>query len=453
MIETKLIKRELLTDKSYISLSFSLLIFSFFIAIDLPEAIRFNMTAIEYTLYRMADHYYIIFGYLFMSMIFISSNIKNVSDIELIRISTKNQHKAIKLIAMAIKFAVFIFLHIILCIVISSLFLSLEPTFKGYTFDDLGIGLYNMVGNPVAGLALVSIYLWLGSLFLYQILDYSYHKLNSAGYVATNVLILLSTMVGLQFALSNPSILGIFCFNYYLIFHHIYSPYTFEGLYEILLAIMLITPSVTILRGINIRLSKNYLSLGIVALVFINSYINNYSTLDYLFMNFKGFSRNNFHLVEFLLFMSVYFIPMFIISSLWEEEKQSKNELVKFRYGSTANWKKVFNRRLKIFLVKYSLIYLALILGGGLLYWVFNFDASSTLVSYVGEAYGTSYVAWGMVLGAVIIIKPLELCGMYLVNKSVYSLTKNTIVAFLVTFLLPIGMSSLYQILEFMYLR
>ncbi|OON91342.1 MAG: hypothetical protein ATN34_03895 [Epulopiscium sp. Nele67-Bin002] len=452
MITTNLIKREILKDKSYKAMVFLLLIFSFIIGTNLPQAIHYNMSVAEFVLYSLANHNYLIYGYFFFIIMFITSNIKNTSDIELVRMSNRNHYNAIKFIAMGIKFGILILLHIALIVIQSSGHLTWQLVFNGQSYDFLGEALYNAFANPATGVVIVSLYLWLGSLFLYQIMAYIYNKFSSGVYLTSIGIILLTTMFGFYTGV-DESILAIFFPNNYFIFHHACLVIG-KFMYEILLLIMLTTSAITILKGINLSLSKTYSSLFIVIILLLNAIINNYSVADYLFIHFKGFSKTNFDLVELLLFALLYFIPMFLISSFIDKERDSKNDLMKFRYKSVANWNKVIEKKMNLFLAQYLLGYIALVIASSLIYWLFKFDVSSSLVTFLPEYFNIPHISWGIVIGIVCVAKPLELYILYVLNKLLNKLTNNTIVSFLVSFLifLPLSVSSVYQIVRFLYL-
>lgn len=480
MSSIKLMKREIAKEKQLKMSLFLLLVFTFLVSTHLDMARFYKMTAFEFTLYSMSDHYYLIYGYFFFLLFWISQEIRNVSSIELIRLKNKRQFYSLKFISVGVKVFLFVFAHIFIAFIIAVMNLPLANTFNGAGADSLYTAFFTTFKNPFSGIIIVSLYLWLGSVFLHQLLFYTNEICGAKGFLIGVLLILVSTIFGF---ITNLDMLlfTVFFPNNYFIFHHSYLSAGRLTFYFIF-CFMLNAPFIfsrTALKAQSkgsVSSKKSYIdslifgkisvivSIIIVLLLLqlIQIISNGYNALDFLFLNLRGYSSVTFNLIEFLVFLAVYTLPLFILCAFWEKEKDFKNNIGQFRYGSRKNWNLQIEKISRHFIVKYLLMHFGLMAIFALLINIVEPDRKSFFLEEILSAYFVSTQQLIVLAFICIILKCAELYLIYLIGKFIYKASKSTILAFLLSFagyiltvfkfaysnVVPFGISSLYRLLE-----
>lgn len=432
---------------------------------SLSLAIYYNMSIWEFVLYSINDHYYLMYGYFFFLVFYITNDFKSYSNLEVIRFGNMHRYHKIKTLSFSLKFTVFIFLHILISFIIGVFNLDFANMFFASDVDELYLFLSNIFANPLLGVTITSLYLLFGSVFIQIIYLKAKITFKNRGFAIFIICTFISMIMGFVSNI-DTTILGVFCLNNYLIFHHSYLAkfYNIITIIAIVIFVLLKKARATnkyakVVLGVpNITLFIAVIAL--VSLNFIASITISTEPLFFVFVSLRGFSFENVNLIEFLLFLAFLFVPLFAISIKLDNEKDFRNNIGEFRYGSKKLWQ---SEKLKIhhlLLAKYVIIYfiITLLLAFGLSF----FNTDSSIINDLSLFYAIGQENFLKIFASSIALRFLELYFVFLSLIIIYKLLKNVTFAFILTFIgyilvlifpfirtvLPLGASSMYQILE-----
>lgn len=183
--------------------------------------------------------------------------------------------------------------------------------------------------------------------------------------------------------------------------------------------------------------------------------------VDFLFLITKGFSYQNFQVVEFLYYIFFYIFPLFWINVFLENEKKDRNTAAKFRYGSVQRWNFITLKECMVYVLRYYCQYLLCMLFVDAFLVMVHYNRISGYFFGIQEQYGihTEMIYLGFVVA--ILWRLVELLLLLEIDLWIYQRFGNTLAAFLGTFavylleavlsrwnILVAGLSALYGVLE-----
>lgn len=183
------------------------------------------------------------------------------------------------------------------------------------------------------------------------------------------------------------------------------------------------------------------------------------SVQELFFSMTRGFSYQNFNLIEFLLFAIYMLFPLFLLNAFWENEKNNRNEIAKLRVGSNRRWQRTIQSEGRKGIIQYNICTL-LIMAGLLLVALFFCHADGeAFIGMLMEWYSVSAEAIYLCFAVAALGKGLELLLLYELSYFVFRITKQTVASFMSVFVFyaigfadvkwfPLGSSSVYQLLE-----
>ncbi len=469
------VKNELRKSWNFPLVGALLLIYGFLVDRNLSIAVYYNMSALEYTLYGVTDHYYLMYGYFFFLMFYITNELKGYSALEIIRFGSVRSYHKIKILGFSFKFAVFILLHIFIAFAIGATKLQSGNVFIGSDADILYGFLESTFVNPLTGVIITSLYLWFGSIFVYRLSLWVKITSGSKGFVIYLLCMFLSMIIGFTTGLDDTLLGGVFL-NNYLIFHHSYGNGFSLG-FIIIVCMMIALPSLCTLprkrKTQNQHIYANTVlggSMG-VTIIFVTSLavlhliiavLGGFDPLGFVFVVLRGFSLQNFNLIELLLFLSFFVIPIFIICMKWDDEKDYRNNIGEFRYGSKKKWQLQKNKIHHFFLARYVMSYygvVALVFFGLSLIYPQN---TLGIINDLSAFYGITSENLEIIFVISTLLKVMELYFLFLLANLLHRLIKSSTLTFIATFIgyaliislptasaiLPFGISSMYGIME-----
>ncbi|MCD8125942.1 MAG: hypothetical protein LUD82_00210 [Clostridiales bacterium] len=457
---------------------------------DLAVAQSAQLSLFEYVLYVLADHYYLIYGWLFFLVFVTGKEVRGHANSEIIRYGSFSRYNSVTLTAAAVRLALLIAVHILLAAIIGAF--SLTPvnaftvseasSYYSGGFLDLLAGYQRCFGSPVAALLGAAGYLWLGSLFLYAVIFLASQFWGSKGMLTACVIIIVSAIVGFVSHFDESPLEFLFVNNYYILHHALLlvSP--------LAVAVNLAVMEVFLLAGANdllrrirwkkqIQFQENrknrsaffspaprrglvplYLVL-LIALGVFPQLSSGGNLADFAWSLLRGYSAENVNLIELLYALAWFAFPLIQVSMFWQAEAERKNDAALLRTGSFRQWRTLTDRGCQRFILRYWLWYAALLAGTmTVLYFLYGYGAESAAeyCTYFGVS-ETNFIA---ALLASVLLKLPELLLLYELSLALYSLSGNTVLSFFVPFLgygvglllpfrwYPFGISSAYQLLQ-----
>ncbi|MCD8013495.1 MAG: hypothetical protein LUG99_10020 [Lachnospiraceae bacterium] len=489
-MKLKLIKSKLWKKDDALAYFIILAVFVAMSSSELAVAQSAQLSLFEYVLYALADHYYLIYGWLFFLVFVTGKEVRNHADSEIIRYGSFSRYHFVTLTAAAIRLALLIAVHILIAAIIGSF--SLAPvnvftvseasSYYSGDFLDLLAGYQHYFGNPVTALLGAAGYLWLGSLFLYAVIFLASQSWGSKGMLTACVIIIVSAIVGFVSHFDESALEFLFANNYYILHHALLlvSP--------LAVAVNLAVMGVFLLAGTNdlprrIRRKKRiqfretgknrsaffspaprrglvplYLVL-LIALGVFPQLSSGGSLADFAWSLLRGYSAESVNLIELLYTLAWFAFPLIQISVFWQAERERKNDAALLRTGSFRRWRTLTDRGCVRFILRYWLWYVTLLASMmAALYFLYGYGAESAAEYYT--YFGVSETNFIAALLAAVLLKLPELLLMYELSLALYSLFGNTVLSFFVPFLgygvglllpfrwYPFGISSAYQLLR-----
>ncbi|MCD8014827.1 MAG: hypothetical protein LUG99_16965 [Lachnospiraceae bacterium] len=177
-MKLKLIKSKLWKKDDVLTYFIILAVFVGMSCSDLAVAQSARLSLSEYVLCALADHYYLIYGWLFFLVFVTGKEVRSYANSEIIRYGSFSRYNSVTFTAVAVRLALLIAVHILLAAIIGAFRLAPVNAFtvsKATSYYDGGClellaGYQHYFTSPVAALLCTAGYLWLGSLFLYAVI-------------------------------------------------------------------------------------------------------------------------------------------------------------------------------------------------------------------------------------------------------------------------------------------
>jgi len=201
------------------------IIFCFFCSINIHEAELYNFNTIEFALLRLIDHYYILYCLFPILLIILATYFKQEDNIFKIRYITKKQIISKDLKVFLCWLSLYLFMHILLAILISSFFLrfsflTTSFEFHGYSEIILLLQSYNEIfAFPLVSLVISVGYFIFGWLVLVCLLSYLNTHATIKHVILLAIAIFITTFIGFQTNIDN--LIPFIFFNNYFILHHV----------------------------------------------------------------------------------------------------------------------------------------------------------------------------------------------------------------------------------------
>lgn len=449
-------------------------IFTFYISLDVSKSIALDISNTEFMLYSISNHYFIIYGYFLFLMFWINIDIKSVSSLEYIRMKNKKQINIIKLLSSMIKIAIIIILFNIISLCIGSKNLLCANLFTNTILNDNYYSIFKCFNNPITATFISSLFLWLGSIFIYQILYFVKFKTSKVIYIMIYTFLILNTMIGFNTNLDNGIFSLLFLNNYFILHHSLFiagltnfitiNLIIFIVIHKVFMVNNYLKPNnkylISILNN-NFVISAIFLFV-ILFTIYYNSYINNYSLVEYTFINIKGYSSLSFNLIEFLTHTIIIIYPLFILNIFWEREHIVSNTYIIIRYNNKIKYNRLIEKISIIFILKYVAVYFTIFIFFSYLANInFNNHGNNDFINLISNYYSIDNLTLFNIFLFCMILKPVEIYFLYLFNRLTLKITKNTTFSYLVTisgyllslfinnFNSPFGISSMYRLLEY----
>lgn len=462
-----------------------LLVYAFMCGSDLGYAINRNMSILEYVLYTLTDHYYMIYGWLFFLVFFSVRQVKEKSCIERIRYGTWKRFYTEQCITNVILLAGMIWVHAVIPFVIGWMKLPFRNEFvasasQGIQDSNMGVVLAygERVKTPLGAIVCVLLYWTLGSVFISQLIYHCNEIWSKKGMIASIILVLVSTMIGFMTDIEER--FSFFPFgNTCYILHHVWINIgTIPMGMNIGMMVFGIwgLEKLAVLKNSNPSKKRN----GITQLLFTASpivYWLFFSILIFLgiigmtggetdayaviFGLVKGFSDRSFQFMEFLYYITPVMFILFFINAAWEKEATCHHELALFRFGNQKKWHQMVEKSCLKFLFQSGIVYIGSIVVVSLICLILLGGQNSGWLGEIATYYEITneevLISFVLALG----VRILEISFLYSVDRCIYMMTNHAIVSYLAVFALYIpgilfpkielwipGKGSAYQMLE-----
>lgn len=329
--------------------------------------------------------------------------------------------------------------------------------------------------TPLPAIICVLAYWMVGSAFIYEIIYYSHEIGQKRGTLASILVLLCSVMLGFKTDMDE----GIFQFlflNDYYILHHVLLH---AGILPVLINLSLMRIATFVLEKIALFQNRSrhtkphvfsailFCHRPVISILFFTALIllglanGTTSVFSALWNITKGFSYQNFQLIEFLYYIAPSLFVLFFINAAWEKEAHWRNELVMFRVGSRRKWNDMIETFCLNFLFKNFSIYMGIavltLLGCEKIFDIQNDSWALEIAAYYGI---TERKVFCCIIIA-LFLRFLEWYLLYYIDKILYTLTKQPIFSYVAVFawylleiiwknayLFPLGKGSSYQIAE-----
>lgn len=459
-----------------------LLVYTFMCGSDLNYATSKDMSVLEYVLYTLTDHYYMIYAWLFFLIFFSAHQVKEKSLIERLRYNTLREFYFLERLAKAIQIAGVIVIHAVIPFIIGVTKLEFSNAFttllSEQMFDsnlDVITAYAECFETPISAIICVLIYWTIGSVFISEMIYYCSEIWQKKGMLICIMLVLTSTMSGFMTDIDEHIFEFLFLNNYYILHHVLLN----IGIIPMIKNVFIMIIGIIMLEKTAISRSSNKFTgkKGIFKVLFVVRpmvYILFFSVLvllgiiaggkdeySVIWGIVKGFSYEGFQLTEFLYYIAPILFVLFFVNAAWEKEANCRNELFMFRIGGRKKWNKIMEMSCIRFLIKSCVTYLGMMVIV-LLGCIIALDTKSNeWLQEMIEYYGTTdnQILYSILIA--LLIRILELFLLYGIDRVVYVLTNNSIVSYIITFVLYIpgivlgkmyifilGRGSAYQILE-----
>ena len=459
------IKESLLKEKKNYGLMLLFMIYAFMIGGNIPLSCISDMGLGEYILLSITDHYYIVFAYFMYAIFWIMRDIKEDRNIELVRYGSYKKYYAIRKLCVFIKIIIVVIMHVIIAMIIG--LTSTQPTYEicGKRVEGLYVGRLEIIKEfsnyfdttPLAILCAAG-YMIIGTFFLYEILFYIFRLKGNTVTIAFIGIMIVMMVAGMKLPLDDYVFTQILFINNYIIFHHNFFPHGNIGI-GLNIILMIVIPiimekkvleiktgfSKTTFCKNNFKIKKTkYISnmissykmiiVYVVILIGLKLFQSLGTSLDgdgILLSSLMGFSYTKFNLMYGLYYLAYFIFPVYIICCFLENEKQDRNILAMFRYGSKKLWKKnIFIVCLR-YLIIYAMSYITVLLVITRIINLFNGGKESQDWILYMQVYGlnNSMMIKHVILSMV--MKVIELILLFEIVYLAHTLIRRTIVSFM----------------------
>lgn len=453
-----------------------LVIYSYRCGDQLVYARYAGLNIAEYLLFMVTDHYYLIYVWLFYLAFLAAKERRETSFLERIRFRRLSQYYALVILSRSLQLAAVIFLHLLLPLAIGSPYLKWTNQFilSAGAHSDSKLELLHMYSQifptPLAASLAAAVYLLFGSLFFLSVVFLADEIWQKKGALICITLLLLTTMTGfmtdIDQGLAEPFFFNNDLVLHHALFHHMPVTPLLNSLY--LAACLLFLSKLARKRKENKpfraeaytdhlfaggRTSTVAFYLFMLALALLQA---GFHPGDLIWFLTRGFSYKNFSFTEFAVYLLPPLYMLFFINKALEQEEQSQNALAMFRTESRREWKKLLLRAERRFISLNLTVFLFLMV---LLAFLAGLSSSKGgLFEEICRYYSIDKILLSRVLVMSVVFRILEWLILYHIDRLLYDLLKNPVVAYLIPFLFylpgflwtnryPIGKGSAYQLL------
>lgn len=469
------IRKNLFPKNNRIAAVILLCVYAYMCGTHIVEAAGTGMNLSEYLLCCITDHYYLMYALLFYLIIDSAIRVKGSSDYAKIRYRNLQRYYG-----EIIKTRLASMLILVACHLLMPLIVGITRLDWGFGYNLISSGeqfnsnyeviyaLADIIPNSVLATVIATAFLFSGISFISLASALVFEFAGQKGFAVSIAVILLNTFVGFVTSLDE----GIFKYlflNDYFIFHHgiINGSLWCSAIY--ILSMVLVTYvlfKVAVRRNSNCaekhrKYTRNLYFRPAIIGVFYSVYCGLAFTLSingseaFTWQLLKGFSYLQFNVVELLFYIAPIMFSLFFVNMEWENEIKERNLLALIRYGKRGRWEKEKAVSESRYIAANVLI---VVFVSFLSIAVSTNDLGST-VQELSAFYGLNIekiLSCGILS---ILFRCIEWFLFYILDKTVFKLSNNTIVSYLATiafifsgFLFPtfnpIGKGSLYQLLE-----
>ncbi len=440
----------------------------------------------EYVLFIMSHHYYIIYFLLMSYIYFLFESLHVSNELIIIRLVSIRKQYICRLFCATFQTICFVFAQVIVAFCIGIINLANENAFSiEWTEENYNDTLQLMLQYsrsfkmPLNALAITTVYMIFGLIFL-----------NMGIYVVKNILnrkylfiivgiLILDVMIGFKCGISGVS--ELFFFNNYFIFHHVFFQ---SGKLFVLVNLICIFIGIIILEIVLQRVKGNDVNASKVCLkemyhysfkysiLFLSVYVmmifiylrpnkNGFSAADILMLSIMGYNADDFSFFEFLRYIVFFMIPIFSIGVIIDSEKHMLYQHIAIRYSNMRIWKKQVNLQMNLYLFRYMLFFIMLLL---LLSFCTSVDISKSCyaMEFIKMQGLENKIIYPVII-AVLLLKGLELVFYKNIFVLLCEVFENSTVAYIVVFFgflvsiifqnhiwISYGISSVYSVTKYM---
>ena len=320
------------------------LVFSFFCGMNIDIAIGAHMSLLEYVIFLMTNHYYLIY-FMFMAYLFFSIAImQEESELLYIRLGTIKKQYICILINVLLQTIFYVGCHLVIAFIIGCTKLDCSNLFMvssidGYYNDTLNFLMEykKYFSSPGEALVATLLYMILGLTFLSMMIYVIKRVLGKKATMIAIGLIMIDLMMG--FKCSFRGVAGFLFLNRYFILHHtLFSdgiPFVWINIMMVCLILWCGYRIMKYKKGNKIEKRRSVILDGmqrgmvVFSSILLGSYIllsccvvlqkqEVISKSDLLFSVLLGYSSQNFYLIEFIQYVIFFGIPIFFIEMILE---------------------------------------------------------------------------------------------------------------------------------------
>ncbi|MCD7826200.1 MAG: hypothetical protein LUH14_09610 [Clostridiaceae bacterium] len=344
------------------------------------------MTMYEFVLFVMGNHYYVIY-FLFMSYIyFFFDSLRMESDLITIRIGTLRSLFFSRVISSVFQTMCFVGMHVIIAMILGGIKLPhnnrfMASSIEGYYNDTLDY-LFQYAGyisTPFAALVITVIYMVIGLVFISMLLYTLESLIGKKGAILSVGIGIFDIMLGFKLGVSGfPEL---FFLNNYFIFHHVLfmSGKIYAMINVVCMPVLLALEYYFWKRkwkNQKIKCSKDSYICEMqrnnlrYSMIYIFCYVclcslsvllteKNIAPIDIIFSCVLGYSAASFDFMEFLRYILFFAIPVFAAGIIIENENNMIHQQAAIRYKNKKIWKKLVNKQINIYFLKYVMSFCA----------------------------------------------------------------------------------------------
>lgn len=404
-----------------------LAVFAFFCGSEVETAVMANMSIYEYILFVMGNHYYLIYFMLMAYLFFSFESMNEESSLIWIRMKKIRNQFICRMVSILMQTTLFAAAHVIIAGAIGVMKFRLTNQFTAvavaeYYNDTLNFILEygKYVRTPGMACLMMVLFLITGLTFLSTLVYVAETLWGKKIAIVLMGILIFNSMVGFKAGIGGIG--EVLCFNHYFILHHVLFgngyPYV---LLNLLIEMLVGTAGYVLFKSVkgndsgkrrNVYLQETQREIDRYSAWFLLLYVvlnaisaalteRKLTALDLVLANLLGYSAGGIDVMEFIRYVLFFLIPVFFIGVILEKEKIFCNSHVAIRYGNQTVWKRLLERNLDRYLVRYVAFWGAVMVILSGLTGLLNGEESqyaADLISYMeisqSELYGMIVVSF-----------------------------------------------------------
>jgi len=435
------------------------LVFAFFCGTSVGTAAEANMSAWEFILFSLTNHYYIIY-FLFMTYIFFSlENMNKESDLVYVRMGTIKRQYICRIITAFLQAFIYVMGHVVIATIIGIASFGMTNQFNvagmenGY--DEVLLFLLafkNYFSSPMMAVMAVAAYMSFGLGCISMTMYLVQRILPRKSTVVLVGILILNVMLG--FKLMPGGWAELFFLNKHFVLHHVLF---LDGAWYVVLNVVVACSWMIAgyyllryskgnkVRGVKIGISQMNRKYAWYGAIFVTAYILlNFASLlitedtvtatDLVFATVLGYSQESFYLTEFVRHVLFYIVPLFFVGAIWERERKARNQLVEIRYGNRKKWRSELARSITVLIAKYLTFFVVALIGIMVGVYALCGGEFSNYQKEFAEFMGIGRTQ----LEYLLLVAPLLKCVELIYYKNIFNLMdgicRNTVAAYILTF-------------------